>query len=403
MNTLLKPNANSQQQALSEAEVPTTNDKPMAKYYFAQKLQELREREASGQRILNLGVGSPDLPPPESAVKALIHAALEPDSHRYQSYRGQPALRQAFADWYLRTYGVCLDIEKEVLPLLGSKAGVVHVSRAFLKPGDEALVPNPGYPAYAGATKLANATAVPYELKPDNNWLPDLDALERLDLSKVKLMWINYPHMPTGASATKVVFKNILDFCAKHDIILVNDNPYSLILNKIPESLLGVSQSQSQCLELNSLSKSHNLSGMRVGVCVGNEMLVQQVLGVMSNVESGMYKGIQAAAIAALAEPGNWTESLNTQYLKRRTIADAILAALDCTIQESQAGLFRWARIPENEESAEVLSEKVLNATGVFITPGHIFGSQGARYLRISLCSTEAQLSEALTLIREQL
>lgn len=370
-------------------------------YYFATKLAELREREAAGQQIMNLGIGSPDLPPPESAVKALVQSALEADSHRYQPYRGQLALREAFADWYFRTYGLSLDPAGEILPLLGSKAGVVHCSSAFLHPGDKVLVPNPGYPAYAAAAKMFSALPLTYNLLPENNWLPDIDALEQQDLSRVQMMWISYPHMPTGAIAKPEDLKKLVDFARRNNIILINDNPYSLILNSLPLSLLQIEGAKSHCLELNSLSKSHNLAGMRVGVCVGSKNLVDQVLGAMSNVDSGMYKGIQAAAIAALKEPSDWLISLNEVYVERREFADQIMEALGCTIEEPQAGLFRWARIPDGVSSAEELSERVLDATGVFITPGHIFGTNGQRYLRISLCSPKETLSEAFEKIRK--
>jgi LL-diaminopimelate aminotransferase len=365
-------------------------------YYFSRKLREISQRIALGEPILNMGIGNPDMAPSDPTLKGLVNSALEHGNHGYQPYKGIPQLRAAFSNWYLDTYGVTLDPEQEILPLMGSKEGVMHVSMAFLNPGDQVLMPNPGYPTYASITRLLGAEPVWYDLREANNWYPDLEALEQQDLSRVKMMWINYPHMPTGAPATDQLFESLIAFGKKHRILICHDNPYSLVLNKSPKSILAYPDAREIAVELNSLSKSHNMAGWRVGMVAGDVSYINAILKVKSNMDSGMFRSLQDAAVAALGNGYAWHEARNDRYLRRREVAWKILDALDCVYQENQAGMFVWAKIPDHAASAEAYSEEILNRHHLFLTPGFIFGSQGDRYLRISLCSPTAVLQEAL-------
>ncbi|MCC3156244.1 aminotransferase class I/II-fold pyridoxal phosphate-dependent enzyme [Hymenobacter sp. 15J16-1T3B] len=374
---------------------------PIQEYYFSQKLREIEALNRAGARVINLGIGSPDLPPHPSVVEALTAAAQRPDAHAYQSYKGVPALRQAAAEWYQRSYGVALDPETEVLPLLGCKEGIVHVCMTFLQPGDEALIPNPGYPTYRAAVQLSGATPVDYDLTADNGWLPDLPALARRDLSRVKLMWLNYPHMPTGARASAAALAELVAFAREHSILLVHDNPYSFILNDEPLSLLAVPGARAVSLELNSLSKSHNLAGWRVGLLAGRADLLQQVLRFKSNMDSGMFLPVQLAAAAALQLGPEWSAALNATYRARRTQVFGLLDALGCTYDPAQVGLFVWARVPAAYADGYALSDAVLARARVFITPGGIFGSNGSGFVRLSLCQPAAVLTEAQARLAE--
>ncbi|PKV75272.1 pyridoxal phosphate-dependent aminotransferase [Pontibacter ramchanderi] len=368
-------------------------------YYFSQKLQEAAKLNATGKSIINLGIGSPDMAPPRQAVEALCTAAQHASAHGYQSYKGTPALRQAFSDWYAAYYAVSLDPETEVLPLMGSKEGITYISNAYLNAGDEVLVPNPGYPAYAAATKVAGGVVRHYDLREETGWLPDLEDLQQQDLSKVKLMWVNYPHMPTGAKATKTALALLVDFAERHDILLCHDNPYSFILNDKPESILSVKGVSAHVLELNSLSKSHNMAGWRVGVLFGHPQHISNVLVAKSNVDSGMFLGIQQAAIEALRQPQDWFDELNARYAERRELVWQLMDMLGCRYSTAQAGLFVWGRAPEGVEVGQLV-DQLLYEAGIFITPGFIFGSNGQRYIRVSLCANTTQLQTALERIK---
>ncbi|RMG24840.1 MAG: aminotransferase class I/II-fold pyridoxal phosphate-dependent enzyme [Bacteroidetes bacterium] len=365
-------------------------------YYFSKKLREIRRRNAEGEGIINLGIGNPDMQPSDATIKTLIDAAIEPGNHGYQPYKGLPSLRNAMTDWYLNTYGVELNPEDEILPLMGSKEGIMHISMAFLNPGEQVLIPNPGYPTYTSITRLVGATPLYYELVEERQWQPDFEALEKQDLSRVKLMWVNYPHMPTGAPGSAELFEQIIAFGQKHRILICHDNPYSLVLNPVPMSMLAFPAAREVVLELNSLSKSHNMAGWRIGMLAGQKAYLQQVLKVKSNMDSGMFLPLQEAATEALRTPYSWHEHRNHEYRQRRKIAWQILDSLQCTYDPAQTGMFIWARIPEKAESGEAFSEKILNERRVFITPGFIFGSGGHRYIRISLCSPPHLLQEAL-------
>ncbi len=368
-------------------------------YYFAQKLRELRERMDWGEDIINLGIGNPDLPPAEEAVKSLIAASVEPGNHGYQSYQGIPALRNGLSNWYQNTYGVSLSPQSEILPLMGSKEGIMHISMAFLNPGDQVLIPNPGYPTYSSVTRLVQAEPLFYPLVEEKGWKPDLEALGQQDLSRVKLMWINYPHMPTGATATLEDFQALVDFARKHRILLCHDNPYSLILNPNPLSVFSAEGAKEVAVELNSLSKSHNMAGWRIGMVGGAKEYLDTILRVKSNMDSGMFMPLQEAAAAALASPYSWHRSRNDVYADRKQVALALLDELGCSYQPDQCGMFVWAKTPE-AQSGFTFSDQVLNQTHVFLTPGGIFGSEGDRYVRISLCTPKARLVEALQRIQ---
>ncbi|HNR42534.1 MAG TPA: aminotransferase class I/II-fold pyridoxal phosphate-dependent enzyme [Bacteroidales bacterium] len=364
-------------------------------YYFSRKLKQIEEMRKGGADVINLGIGSPDQPPSAGTIERLTAEAAKPNVHGYQSYTGIPALRKAFADWYMRYFGIRLDPEGEILPLIGSKEGIMHITMAFVNPGDEVLVPDPGYPTYSSATSLAGGRVRYYDLTEENRWLPDLDLLEKSDLSRTKIMWINYPHMPTGAKASAGKLSEMVSFASSHGILLCNDNPYSFILNTEYMSVLSAENAMDTAIELNSLSKSHNMAGWRIGMAAGNREYINTILKVKSNMDSGMFMPMQMAAVAALSNPDSWYEGLNSLYLSRRKIAESILEILGCTFDTDQAGLFLWGRIPDDAVSAEDLSEKILTEAHVFITPGFIFGKNGRRYIRISLCAGEDRLSEA--------
>lgn len=372
-------------------------------YYFAGKLREIAQMQREGKPVLNLGIGSPDLPPHPSVLEALQEGAAHPKAHGYQSYTGIPALREAWANWYRQYYQVSLNPENQILPLIGSKEGIVHIAMAFLEPGDVALVPNPGYPAYSAATQLAGASVQLYDLHGDNGWLPDFDQLEKTDLSRVKMLWANYPHMPTGAPGSDAVFQALVDFGKKHDILIVNDNPYSFILNKHPRSILAASGAEEVALELNSLSKSHNMAGWRVGMVAGHPEYLKSILRFKSNMDSGQFQPVQLAAAQALQLPPNWYEDLNATYRERQQVAFQILESLECRFDRQQQGMFVWAKIPEHYANCYALSDELLYERHVFLTPGGIFGSNGDRYVRISLCSDVRTLQTALQNIQSTL
>lgn len=380
--------------------VPATRVNSVQEYYFSKKLKEVAEMNAAGKKVINLGVGSPDMPPSQEVIEALCLHARKTDTHGYQPYVGIPELREGFAKWYKEWYEVELDPRTEIQPLIGSKEGILHISLAFLNPGDGVLVPNPGYPTYSSVSNLAGARIISYDLKEELNWQPDFDALEQMDLSGVKLMWTNYPNMPTGADATMELYEKLVDFGRRHHIVICNDNPYSFILNEHPISILSVPGAKDICIELNSMSKSHNMPGWRMAMLASNAQFVQWVLRVKSNIDSGQFKPMQYAAVEALNAPKSWYTEMNKVYAKRRHLAGEIMHALGCVYDEKQTGLFLWGRIPSEISSSEALADKVLYEANVFITPGFIFGSNGDRYIRISLCSKEEQLQEALNRIK---
>ncbi|WKK66094.1 pyridoxal phosphate-dependent aminotransferase [Lutimonas zeaxanthinifaciens] len=360
-------------------------------YYFSIKLKEVRSLIEQGKPIINLGIGSPDLSPPESVTRALYDA----DIHGYQSYQGLPELRKAMADFYRKYYDVELKFDAEVLPLMGSKEGIMHISMAFLNKGDHVLIPDPGYPTYASVSKLIETVPVKYKLSEENNWWPDFKSLEDLDLSKVKIMWVNYPHMPTGSNGNQALFEALVAFGKKHNILIVNDNPYSFILNDAPRSILSVSGAKDVAIELNSLSKTFNMAGWRVGMVVGQKTFLDSILKVKSNMDSGMYFGIQKGAIAALNISRDWFSEMNEVYKKRRQVVWEICDLLGCTYDKENSGLFVWARIPDNKTS-EALTDQILYEHDVFVTPGTVFGNQGQGYIRFSLCLSEDKIREVL-------
>jgi len=368
-------------------------------YYFSKKLREVALLKAHGKPIINLGIGSPDLIPPFKAMEALKESLSDENAHKYQSYQGLLEFREAIADFYKEHFGVSLSPKSEVLPLMGSKEGIMHISMAFLDEGDAVLIPNPGYPTYSSVTKLLGAKPIYYNLKEDNNWLPNFLELERLDLSKVKLMWISYPHMPTGATATNKMYDDIIAFAKRHNILIINDNPYSFILNDYPRSILKYKDAKDVCLELNSLSKTFNMAGWRIGMVLGSSELIESVLQVKSNMDSGMFYGIQKGAIAALEITNGWFDKMNTIYKTRRALVWQILDELDCIYDKTAVGLFVWAKIP-NGINSEALIDKLLYEKDVFITPGTIFGTNGEGYIRASLCVNEEKLNEVLNRIK---
>lgn len=373
-----------------------------------------KEREANGQpKVINLGIGAPDGMPPAEAISALVDSAVLPGNHAYQSYVGLPALRQAFASWYDRYYGVCLDPACEIQPLVGSKEGILLISLAFIDKGDKVLVPDPGYPTYTSASKMVEAEIITYDLKEENNWWPDFDALEKMDLSGVKIMWTNYPHMPTGAKATPELYQRIVDFGKKHNILIVNDNPYSFILNDNPISILAADGAKDCCLELNSLSKAHNMSGWRIGMVAGSKEIISEVLKVKSQMDSGMFKPLQLAGVAALSQGPEWFKELNEQYKVRRVEAGKIFDTIGATYDHESSGLFLWGKVsPDNpllegtdpsKCLGERIADKILYSKGVFITPGFIFGKNGEDYIRVSLCAKPEVLAESRRKIEELL
>ncbi|WP_425420670.1 pyridoxal phosphate-dependent aminotransferase [Phaeodactylibacter xiamenensis] len=365
-------------------------------YYFSTKLREIAQMRAEGKPVLNLGIGSPDLPPSHEVIDTLTDAVLHNDVHGYQSYMGIPELRAAFAEWYEKWFGASLDPEGEILPLMGSKEGLMHIAMAFLESGDEVLVPNPGYPAYRAVSNLTGATIREYKLEPERGWLPDMEALESTDLSRVKIMWLNYPNMPTGTAADLSFLESIVAFAHRHRILIVNDNPYSFILNEQQHSILSIPGAKDVAVELNSLSKGHNMAGWRIGMLAGRADYLKVVLRFKSNMDSGMFKPVQLAAAQALKSPLSWYKRLNGVYAERRETVFQLFDALDCKYDPKQVGMFVWAKIPDQYADAYELADEVLYQHNVFITPGGIFGSQGDRYLRISLCSDGALYEEAM-------
>jgi aspartate/methionine/tyrosine aminotransferase len=370
-------------------------------YYFSKKLREIDELNKQGARVINLGIGSPDLPPHPEVIETLNTNAQLPNVHGYQNYKGAPALRQAVADWYQRYYNATFNPTTEILPLIGSKEGIVHICMTYLQEGDQALIPNPGYPAYAAAVRLSGAEAITYNLTQEKNWLIDLNELKKQDLSKVKLMWINYPHMPTGASAPDAFYQELIQFAKEYNILICHDNPYSFILTDTPRSIMSIPGAKDVAIELNSLSKSSNMAGWRIGVLVGAEERINQVLRFKSNMDSGMFLPVQLAAAKALQLDASWYADLNKIYAERRQQVYEIMDLLDCSYQKDQVGLFVWARIPEKYKDGYALSDAVLDKSRVFITPGGIFGDKGDQYIRISLCATVEVLKESIQRIKD--
>jgi aspartate/methionine/tyrosine aminotransferase len=368
----------------------------LQEYYFSSKLREIAGLRSRGIDVLNLGIGSPDLPPDEPVISLLGEQSLRPDVHAYQPYLGIPELREAFAQWYQRYFDVALNPASEIFPLIGSKEGIVHIAMTFLEPGDQALAPNPGYPTYKIASELTGASVLSYDLLPGNHWRPDFQSLEQHDLSRVKIMWVNYPNMPTGARADLAFFEQLVDFGKKHKILIVNDNPYSFILNDQHLSILSVPGSREVALELNSLSKSHNMAGWRVGMLAGRADYLSHVLRFKSNMDSGMFRPVQQAAALALQASPQWYENLNAIYRRRRDKVYALLQLLDCQWEDGAVGMFVWAKIPGIWKDGFELTDRLLEMAHVFITPGGIFGSQGNQYIRVSLCSDVSVFEEAI-------
>lgn len=379
---------------------PSQRVQQIKEYYFSTKLKEIAALRAQGVDIISLGIGGPDLPPPTNVIETMTEAIHNPSNHGYQPHVGVPELREAFARWYKRWYGVELDPRNEIQPLIGSKEGVTHISLAFINPGDKVLIPDPGYPTYSSISRMAGAEVLTYDLTEENGWQPDFDAIERLDLDGVKLMWLNYPHMPTGARARRETFKKAIEFGKRHGIVIVHDNPYSFILNREPMSILSVPGAKDIAIELNSLSKSHNMPGWRVGVAVSNPTFLSWILRIKSNIDSGQFKPLMLAAARALEEGPEWHDALNEAYASRRKIAEEIMTELGCTFDPTQSGLFLWGRITDPEVTSEQLADRILAEARVFITPGFIFGHNGDRYIRISLCAPEDKLTEALQRIK---
>ena len=374
----------------------------VSEYYFSRKLKEVAQMNAEGKDIISLAIGSPDMPPSQQTIDKLCEVANNPNAHGYQPTMGTPELRNAMADFYKRWYGVELNPQTEIQPLIGSKEGILHVTLAFVNPGEQVLVPNPGYPTYTSLSKILGAEIVNYDLMEDNGWQPDFEALEKMDLSKVKLMWTNYPNMPTGGAARMETYERLVAFARKHNIVVVNDNPYSFILNEKPLSLLQVPGAKDCCIEFNSMSKSHNMPGWRVGMLATNAQFVQWILKIKSNIDSGTFRGIQLAAAEAYRNSEQWHREANIEtYGRRRKYAEQIMEVLGCKYDPNQVGMFLWGKIPEKYANAEELTERVLHDARVFITPGFIFGSKGERYIRISLCAKQEKLEAALRRIKE--
>ena len=368
-------------------------------YYFSKKLREVALLKSKGKPIISLGIGSPDLAPDDRVSEALSNAVDKRTIHGYQSYQGLPELREAMATFYKTNFDVVLDSNTEVLPLMGSKEGIMHVSMAFLNAGDQVLIPNPGYPTYSSVTRLVGADPVFYDLVEKNNWLPNFEELEKLDLSKVKIMWVNYPHMPTGVKSNDEMFRSLISFAKKHSILLVNDNPYSFVLNDHPVSILGYDGAKEVALELNSMSKSFNMAGWRVGMFVGAKKYLDEILKVKSNMDSGMFYGIQQGAIEALSLSKEWFQNINKHYYRRRKIVYQILDSMDCVYDRSHVGMFVWAKLPIGITS-EQMTDKMLYDKNVFITPGTVFGSNGEGYIRLSLCVSEEHLEQVLVRVK---
>ncbi|WP_150451785.1 pyridoxal phosphate-dependent aminotransferase [Arenibacter lacus] len=365
-------------------------------YYFSKKLREVRGLVAEGRPVINMGIGSPDMAPSQAVLNAVTEAIVHDGAHQYQSYQGLPELREAFTQFYKKRFKVVLDPQNEVLPLMGSKEGIMHISMAFLNKGDEALIPNPGYPTYTSVTKLVEAVPRYYDLTEEGGWFPDLEALEKQDLSRVKIMWTSYPHMPTGATATVAQLEELVAFAKRNAILLVNDNPYSFVLNEHPISILGVEGAKEVALELNSLSKTFNMAGWRVGMVLGNARHIEAILKVKSNMDSGMFYGIQKGAIAALNSDDAWFQELSKVYDNRRELIYQLADKLNCVYDKKAVGMFVWAKLPEGISSAENFIDEVLYDKNIFITPGTIFGSNGEGYIRFSLCVKADQIKEAI-------
>ncbi len=365
-------------------------------YYFSKKLKEVRQLASEGKPIINMGIGSPDLQPPSTVIKAIQDSLTDVGAHKYQSYQGLPEFRNAVANFYKAKYNVIINPDNEILPLMGSKEGIMHISLAFLNEGDHVLIPNPGYPTYSSVTNLVGAKSVFYELDATNNWQPNFNELEKLDLTNVKLMWVNYPHMPTGTKALKETYQQLIEFGKKHHIVIVNDNPYSFILNDTPKSILQVEGAKDIALELNSLSKSYNMAGWRVGKLIGNQHFLNEVLKVKTQMDSGMFYGIQKGAIKALELDDKWFKEQNKIYQSRQQLIFKIADTLGCTYNKNTSGMFVWAKLPEGQESEKVVDD-LLHNKHIFVAPGTIFGSQGEGYIRFSLCVPEEKIKEAIT------
>jgi aspartate/methionine/tyrosine aminotransferase len=372
----------------------------IGEYYFSQKLREIDMLNKAGKQVINLGIGSPDLPPHPSVIETLHEQSLKLNQHAYQNYKGSPILRQAISNWYNKWFTVQLNADTEILPLIGSKEGIMHICMTYLNVGDSVLIPNPGYPTYRSAAKIAGANVVEYSLVKEKNWFPDFKEIEKNDLSNTKLMFVNYPQMPTGQLPTREMFEQLVAFATKHSILLVHDNPYSFILNNQPMSLLSVPGSKEVAIELNSLSKSHNMAGWRIGMLVGNETRINEVLRFKSNMDSGMFLPVQLAAAKALELGQDWHDEVNQVYRARRERVFELLQLLKCEFDNKQAGMFVWASIPSIYKDGYELSDQVLNQANVFITPGGIFGSAGNHYVRVSLCSTEEKIEEAIQRVK---
>lgn len=367
-------------------------------YYFSKKMKEVRTMLSKGAAVINLGIGSPDLPPNPAVIKALTESLMDTSAHKYQSYQGLPELRKAMADFYQSHYQVSLDFDSEILPLIGSKEGIMHISMAYLNPGDAVLIPNPGYPTYSSVTKLVGAEPLYYDLLESNNWQPNLETLELMDLSKVKLMWINFPHMPTGTLPENNTLEALINFARKHQILIVNDNPYSFILNNHPSSIFNTKGAKEVCLELNSLSKTFNMAGWRVGMLMGAAKHIQNVIKVKSNMDSGMFYGIQKGAMKALSVSDQWFDDLNEIYKSRRTLIWELATKLNCTYNQEAAGMFVWAKLP-SETDAETFIDNLLHKHHIFVAPGTIFGSNGSGYIRFSLCANSSTIQDAINRI----
>lgn len=365
-------------------------------YYFSKKLREVRGLMAEGRPIINMGIGSPDLAPSEAVIDTVKDAVTDIGAHQYQSYQGLPALREAIADFYEAKFSVQVDSANEILPLMGSKEGIMHISMAFLNPGDEVLIPNPGYPTYNSVTKLVGGVCRNYDLHANNGWFPDLELLSAQDLSKVKLMWVSYPHMPTGATATKSQFEALIDFAKKKNILLINDNPYSFVLSKNPTSILNIAGAKDVALELNSLSKTFNMAGWRVGMVLGKAEHIQSILKVKSNMDSGMFYGIQKGAIAALKSGKEWFAHLDDVYASRRELMFQLADKIGCSYDKNAVGMFVWSKLPEGSKPAEEFIDEILYDKNIFIAPGTIFGTNGEGYIRFSLCVTKEKIQEAI-------
>ena len=373
----------------------------VSEYYFSRKLKEVAQLNAQGMDIISLAIGSPDQPPSDATIETLCREARCPDAHGYQPTCGIPQLREAMAQFYARWYGVSLDPLTEIQPLIGSKEGILHVTLALVNPGERVLVPNPGYPTYTSLSRLLGCEVCYYDLLPEHGWQPDFEALERMDLTGVKLLWCNYPHMPTGAAARRKTYEQLVDFGRRHGIVIVNDNPYSFILGQERLSILQVEGARDVGIEFNSLSKSHNMPGWRIGMIATNAQFIQWILRVKSNIDSGTFRPLQLAAATALENSDEWHTAANVDvYARRRHIAEEIMRALGCSFDPSQVGMFLWGRIPDCYADVEVLTERILHEARVFLTPGFIFGSNGQRYVRISLCASEARMAEALQRIQ---